>query len=97
MLREVESLTAEQTNDRLYEPLTLVDIIRWIGIWFLLVTVSENSWKVFGSSRSVSKMEGSPFLFNGLMSCEQFEKILANLTYTDELPPLFVEKLEEVT
>ena len=32
-----------QKNYRLDEPLTLGEIIMWIGIWFLLTTMAENS------------------------------------------------------
>ena len=41
-------------------------------------------------------MEDAPFHINYVMICARFDKIITEMTYTDDLPPLFMYKLWEV-
>ena len=55
------------------------------------VNVQKECW----SPNPVSMMEGDPFCVNGFMSHARFGKIITELTYTDDFPPLLVDKLWE--
>ena len=65
--------------------------------WYMvfLATVAGNVQKVFCPLRPVLKVEGAPFHVNNFMIRPRFRKFLNELTYTDNFPPLFVEKFWE--
>ena len=50
-----------KTREKLDEPLTYGDLLRWIGLWLLMSTVDGSDHQSFRSNKNVNIFEGGPF------------------------------------
>ena len=64
----LEDVIMEKTDERMDIPITLGEIMRWIGIWFLLDIVPVNNRKDFWNTNILSIMDSDPFRVNDIMS-----------------------------
>ena len=50
-----------KTREKLDEPLTYGELLRWIGLWLLMSTVDGSDCRSFWSNKNVNIFEGEPF------------------------------------
>ena len=85
------------TNNQLgEEPLSYGELLRWIGLWILMLTVDGSDCQSFWSNKNVNTFEGAPFWLNNFMTRNRFEKILNNTTYMNCEPPAFHDHFWEI-
>ena len=58
-------------------------------MWLLLLIIKWYSKGEFWFDNKVDQKEGAPYCFNDLMSGRRFDKILANIVYTNYSAPSF--------
>ena len=85
-----------KTKEKLDDPLTYSELLRWIGLWLLMSTVDGSDHWSFWSTKNLNIFEGAPFRLNMFMTRNRFEKILNALTYTDCDSPAFRDRFWEV-
>ena len=78
------------------QPVTYGELLHWIGLWVLILTVNGSDHHSFWSSKSMNIYEGAPFLLGEYMSCTHFEEILSSIRYTNESPPTLLDHLWEI-
>ena len=76
---------------REYEKITYGELIRYIGIWFLIATVDGHSKKSFwmDDEDMDRRFQGSPFTLNDLMTESRFDFITRNLIFNIEQNPTY--------
>ena len=57
-----------KTREKLDEPLTYGELLRWIGLWLLMSTVDGSDRQSFWSTKNVNIFEGAPFRLNMFMT-----------------------------
>ena len=95
----IANVLIPETNKSLEDtdmPLTFGEFLRWLGLWFLMSTISGVPREEFWSSSDVSMFYGAPFRLHSLMTKRRFNSILAALKYTDVPFPPFKDKIHEV-
>ena len=78
-------------------PLTFGEFLRWLGLWFLMSTISgvptrEEFWLL----SNVSMFYGAPFCLHSMMTKQCFNSILAALKYMDVPFLSFKDEIHEV-
>ena len=86
----------QETNKKLDHPTNLGEFLRWIGLWFLLSTISGFKRTDFWSMKPIELYEGAPYRLNEFMSSTRFEAILSSLTLTKESAPSYKDRFWEV-
>ena len=71
---------------------TYGELIRWIGIWFLMSTITGPQRHEFWQTCDVSIFNGAPFRLNDLMSRNRFNLILTNIAYNSSDSPTYRDK-----
>ena len=85
------------TNNQLGEKLlSYGELLRWIGLWILMLMVDGSNHQSFWSNKHVNIFEGAPFQLNNFMTRNRFEKILNNIMYTNHEPPAFHDCFWEI-
>ncbi len=78
-------------------PLTDGEFLRYIGLWFLMATVSGFSRTDYWSTENFDeKTNPRPFHFAPLMSKRRFDAITRELRFTSKNSPNFVDRIWEV-
>ena len=87
-----------KTNDAmtLHKKLTYGDLLRWLGLWFLMATIIGLQRHEFWSLSPVSAFEGAPLRLCVYMGQIRFVDILSTLQFTDSQPPAYLDKFWEV-
>ena len=57
-----------KTREKLDEPLTYGELLRWIGLWLLMSTVDGSDCRSFWLTKNVNILEGAPFRLNMFMT-----------------------------
>ena len=57
-----------KTKEKLDDPLTYGELLRWIGLWLLMSTVDGSDRRSFWSTKNVNIFEGAPFRLNMFMT-----------------------------
>ena len=68
------------------------EMLRWLGVWFLLATTIKTDRKKFWSTKAIDRESGAPFRVNDIMSQKRFETILSNLHFTTDTPPTYKDR-----
>ena len=94
-LREV---ILEKTNSNLQTPMTYGELLRYIGIWFIITKASPGKMPTseFWSKSPVTRKEGAPFRLHDLMSGRRFSDITAALSFTADDPPQYKDPFWEI-
>ncbi len=78
-------------------PLTDGEFLHYIGLWFLMVTVSSFSWTDYWSKQNFNKKTNPcPFHFSPLMSKCRFDAITQELHFTSSHSPNYIDWIWEV-
>ena len=89
-----------ETNKRLkaekHRPVTYGEFLRWLGLWFLMATITGPDRSDFWSLGEVDCFVGAPMRLGHLMSRKRFEAILKALSYTSRQRPAFRDRFWEV-
>lgn len=92
----LEDILIAKTNEKLADPTSLGEFLRWIGVWLLLSSTSGNRRSDFWSMKPIDRVTGAPFRLNDIMSRARFDQILHAITYTNTKPPLFKDRFWEI-
>ena len=92
----VEDVIIIKMNKKLKLPCSYGEFLRWIGIWVLISTVNGCDRHAFWLTKVISIYEGTPFWLGKFMTRSQFEEILLNICYTNEEPPVLLDRFWEV-
>ena len=88
-----------ETNKRMkqdrHRPVTYGEFLRWLGLWFLMATITGPDRSDFWSLGEVDCFVGAPMLLGHLMSRKRFEAILKALSYTSRQRPAFWDRFWE--
>ena len=71
------------------DPVTYGELLRWIGLWILMLTVNGSDRRSFWSMKEIDMFEGAPFCLAAFMTRNQFENVLNNIVYNTNDPPEF--------
>jgi hypothetical protein len=92
-----ESVLLRNINDHIEgEKVSLGELLRWIGIWFLMACCKGFPRHEFWSSKDVDAFDGAPWRFCCSMSRNRFDIILKNMRYTDRAHPTYRDKFNRV-
>ena len=64
----LEDVILKQTNKHVNEKISIGEMLRWLGIWMFMSTLSGWSQKDFWSLKSVKRDSGAPYRFGDWMS-----------------------------
>ena len=92
----VEDVIIVKMNKKLKHPCSYGEFLRWIGIRVLISTVDGCDQHAFWSTKAISIYKGTPFWLGEFMTQSQFKEILLNLCYTNEEPPVLLDRFWEV-
>ena len=98
-IRFLENTILKNTNMNLAQDadeITLVELLRFIGIWFFLATTAGFPRKDFFSKFPVNAMHGAPYRVNHWMSRRRFDTILQTLAFCEPNPPPYKDKFWQV-
>jgi hypothetical protein len=76
--------------------LTYGELLRWIGIWFLMATTQGTKRHDFWSVAPTNIFDNASFRLNHLMSRDRFDSILKPLGYTICPAPDYPDRFHEV-
>ena len=76
--------------------MTYGEFLRWLGLWFLMATITGPDGSDFWSLGEVDCFVGAPMRLGHLMSRKRFEAILKALSYTSRQRPAFRDRFWEV-
>ena len=62
------------------DPITYSELLYWIGLWVMVLTVAGSDHRRFWSTRDLGIFDGSFFTLSNYMTRTWFENILNNLT-----------------
>ena len=89
-----------EINKRIQEdkhrPVTYGEFLRWLGLWFLMATITGPDWTALWSMGEVDCFVGAPMRLGHFMSNKRFEVILKALSCTSCQPPAFRDRFWEV-
>jgi hypothetical protein len=93
----MEEVVIIETNKRITGmQVTYGEFLQFLGLWLYMSTLSGFRRSDYWSSKPVSMREGAPYRFNEFMALKRFEAILIALAYTNETPPLYLDRFWEV-
>ena len=92
----LEDVILKETNKHVTEKISIGEMLRWLGIWLFMATISGFNRRDFWSMKNVEREEGAPYRFNDWMSSRRFEEILQALRLTDRNSPPFKDRFWEV-
>ena len=96
----IRNTIVPQTNNNLKAgnlQLTFREFIRWIGLWLLMSTMIGPQCHKFWSMHTIDAFKGSPIHLHPWMSWTRLNKILSALSFTNQTPPPYIDKLWEVS
>ena len=76
-----------------HRPVTYGEFRRWLGLWFLMATITGPDRSDFWSLGEVDCFVGAPMRLGHLMSRKRFEASLKTLSYTSHQHPAFLGSL----
>ena len=79
-----------------HRPMTYGGFLRWLGLWFLMATITGPDRTAFWSMGEVDCFVGAPMGLGHFMSKKRFEVILKALSFTSCQPPAFRDRFWEV-
>ena len=89
-----------ETNKRIQEdkhqPMTYGEFLHWLGLWFLMATITGPDRTAFLSMVEVDCFVGAPMQLGHFMSKKRFEVILKDLSFTSRQRPAFQDRFWEV-
>ena len=86
-----------ETNKKLQRPVDLPELLRFIGLLFLMYTARVGcNIRAWFEETEPSKFEGAPFRLQEYMSRSRFEEILRSLTYTNNTKPQYKDKFWQI-
>ena len=83
----LEKVLLAETNKHLEVKMSLGKLLRFIGLWLFMATVSGYTRQEFFSAKPISVNCGAPYRLHPWMSGKRFEAIHAALRYTTAQPP----------
>ena len=88
----------QETNKILERQLTVGELLRYFGIWLVLVKSCPGrmSHSEYWSKEEVSRKRGAPYRFHDIMSGRRFNAITQALRYTSVQPPDFPDPFWEI-
>ena len=93
-------VTIPETNKHMKEDkhraVTYGEFLRWLGLWFLMATITGPDCSDFWSLGEVDCFVGAPMRLGHFMSRKQFEAILKALSYTSHQRPAFRDHFWEI-
>ena len=93
-------LILPETNKRIqgdkHRPMTYGEFLRWLGLWFLMATITGPDQTAFWSMGEVDCFVGAPMRLGHFMLKKRFEVILKALSFTSRQPPAFRDCFWEV-
>ena len=89
-LEEVVLVNINKDHDE--AKVTYGELIRWIGIWMLMATITGPQRHEFWQTCDVSLYNGAPFRLNDLMSRNRFNLILSHIAYNSSDSPPYRDK-----
>ena len=78
------------------KPVTHGELLRWIGIWFLMATTQGTKWHDVWSVAPTNIFDNASFRLNHLMSRDRFDSILKAIGYTIWPAPDYPDRFREV-
>ena len=72
----LKEVVLERLNDLLVPQVKYGELLRWIGIWFLIAVQQSAQLRDFWSRAPIDRYRGAPFRLIDLMSRDRFESIL---------------------
>ena len=79
-----------------HRAVTCGEFLHWLGLWFLMATITGPDRSDFWSLGAVDCFVGSPMCLRHLMHRKHFEAILKALSYTSHQCPVFQDRFWEV-
>ena len=92
----IEQVVIPETNKQLTKPVTIGEFTRWLGLIFLMGTVTGCERRDFWSIDEISAFEGAPHRFSSFMTCTRFEEILSSLRLTDIPFPPYTDRFHVI-
>ena len=86
----------KQLKEDMHQAVTYGEFLHWLGLWFLMATITGPDHSDFWSLGEVDCSVGAPMHLGHLMSRKQFEVILKALSYTSCQHPAFRDRFWEV-
>ena len=74
--------TNKHMKEDKHRPVTYVEFLCWLGLWFLMATITGPDCSDFWTLGEVDCIVGAPMRLGHLMSSMHFEAILKALSYT---------------
>ena len=81
-----------ETNKVLSNPTSYGEILRWIGLWYLMATTSGSKLHDFWSLENINPFRGAQYRFNVYMSRNRFNEIKTALRLSPDNPPAFKDR-----
>jgi hypothetical protein len=97
----LKDVILKQTNQKMMDEqetveLTIGELLRYIGLWFYMSSMTFDSRRDFWSSENSTMFEGCPVRLNEWMSRRRFEAITRSLQLTSCAAPPYQDKFWEV-
>ena len=92
----LDVMVTEMNKNISGDPLTYSELLKWIRLWVLMLTVDGSDRWSFWSMHDINIFQGAPFHLMGFMSRNRFKNILNNLVYNSANPPVFCDHFWEV-
>ena len=92
----LDKMVTEMNKKISGDPVTYGELLKWIGLWVLMLTVDGSDRRSFWSTHNIDIFKGAPFRLAAFMSRNRFENILNNLVYTSADPTAFHDPFWEV-
>ena len=95
----IKSVILPQTNNNLpvgEKHVQYGEFLCWLGLWMLMGTLIGPQRHEFWATHTINAFHGTPLHLGIWMSRKLFNAILSALSFTDAIPPTFVDKIWEI-
>ena len=95
----IKSMILPQTNNNLpagEKHVQYGEFLCWLGLWMLMGTLIGPQRHEFWAIHTINAFHGAPLHLGVWMSRKHFDAILSALSFTDAIPPMFLDKFWEI-
>ena len=95
----IKSVILPQTNNNLpagEKHVQYGEFLCWLGLWMLMGTLIGPQRHKFWSTHTINAFHGGPLHLGVWMSRKHFDAFLSALSFTDAIPPTFLNRFWEI-
>ena len=95
----IKRMSLPQTNNTLpagEKHVQYGEFLRWLGLWMLMGTLIGPQRHEVWATHTINAFHGALLRLGVWMSRKRFDAILSALSFTDAIPPTFLDKFWEI-